>query len=428
MTGEQLKRPSIVEAVLKKGKVDALDPHIDDLQHITDVYLNAFPEPLRLYINEVVEKGRQHPEHFIFPIMAAFSYASCRSFHLKTPEYTTYPNLYFMTVGRKGSGKTNGHKVGLKPIREIEKVFFDEYEKQCDTYTEEKGKRPIRKTAVLSASTSIEQIEQATIESKHILFDLDEYHGMLSRIQDKNGGDRYSSFFNKNYSDPWLVVSYKNSKGGLSEEATNTQMCSTQPPFFLKMLSGEFYYSGLSDKYLFMPLLRDKKQAKPNSGYLLNHSEYKDKVLAVYNHGEPSELEFTNDAYYCHIECTNLLSEQQKVYKPDSILHGYFDKLDIALSKLSIILHLMHQSYTGGRLDNKIEKHIVERAYNICLAAFEGFKLCLETYQNSSNATAELTKGDIVSEVFRLWPKTTEYALAQALGCSKQNINQLRKS
>ncbi len=87
----------------------------------------------------------------------------------------------------------------------------------------------------------------------------------------------------------------------------------------------------------------------------------------------------------------------------------------------------MHKAYNQEHFDDLIQKRFVEGAFNICLAAAEAFKLSLEVYQKQEKMPIDITKRDTVKAVFEHWPNTTEYALAQVFGCSKQNINQLRK-
>lgn len=416
---------------LRKEREDLSQGNNAKMDTIAGALLEQFPKELADYITSVANNSRQYPEHFIFPVLSAFSYAASLRYFLITPEYTTRPNLYFMTIGRKGSGKTHGHKIGLAPIREIEKKLFDQYEFEKEEWSRKKeaGPEPRRMAALLTSSTSIEQIEQTVLDSHCVLFDLDEFHGMLNRIQDKHGGDRYSSFFNKNYSDASVNVNYKTARGGYSDRATNVQMCSTQPVFFSKLLSGEIYHSGLADRYLYMPLLRDKKPAHRNSGIRLNHQEYINKVMSLYkgHSAKQTELQLSDDAYFKYVDLVNELGATQKAEVKDSIIYGYFDKIDVALPKLAIIYHAMHSVYTKKQVDEVIQVESVTRAFNTCLMAVNAFRLCLAEFQNEQPGPS-LTKSQVLKEFHRLYPHVTQYKLAELTGFSRQNINQLINS
>jgi hypothetical protein len=421
----------VVQAIRAEREEIDKSGYDEQMDTIAGSLLEQFPKELADYVYAVAENSRQHPEHFIFPILSAFSYVGSRKYYLQTPEYTTRPNLYFMTVGRKGSGKTNGHKIGLAPIRYIEKQLYDQYEHELAEWNrnEQKGPKPTRKSAILNSSTSIEQIEQVLIESNSVLFDLDEFHGMLNKIQDKNTGDRYSSFFNRNYSDPTVVANYKTSKGGYSDRATNVQMCSTQPLFFSKLLSGEIYHSGLTDRYLFMPLLRDKKPAQRNKGTIIPHEAYNKRIQSLWNIGNLQEVELSleDEAYFELIDRTNELSAMQKMEPKDSIVHGYYDKLEIALSKLSVIFHLMHCAYDGIRAgEEKISVQNVHRAFKTCVTMVNTFRLCLKEFQGDSEGLKR-TKGQTLKDLISHYSHITEYELAKLLRTSKQNVNQLIK-
>ena len=280
----------------------------------------------------------------------------------------------------------------------------------------------------MTSSTSIEQIRQTVIESRSILFDLDEFHGMLNKVQDKNSGDQFSSFFNHNYSDTMVSNNYRTTKGGYTDEGTNVQMNSTQPVFFQKLLTGEIYHSGYTDRFLFMPLLRDKKRAKRNTGISTDDERYINKVLSLYkDHQQPLvTLQLTDEAYYRHVDFTNELHEMQKKEAKGSIIHGYYDKLDIALSKLTIIYHLMHGVYSGKDIEPIIQFENVNRAFQSCIIAVNAFQLCLEVYSGEFGENISL--GVALKKILNHYPHVTQYEMAKTLGVARQNVSKLIKT
>lgn len=105
--------------------------------------LDLFPDWLKSVINDHSDSYGTPKELWAMAFLSGISAAAGKRFRLIT-DYTNFPQLWLMVVGRSGSGKSEPFNAAFRRLNEVDRERFLEYQAAYKEWEQEKAGSPPR--------------------------------------------------------------------------------------------------------------------------------------------------------------------------------------------------------------------------------------------------------------------------------------------
>lgn len=354
---------------------------------LRDIIIDQMPLLIRSFISEAFIYQRIPKEYLLSSILNAFGNAIGSSVNLEALGYTNSPNIYSVIVGSRGDTKSLAISLALKPILKLDNEKYEIY-KQVEAQNEtlpDKDKEILKKEQILISDATIEAALKIHNENPiSIGLYKDELSGLIDNMSNPNSrdGSQWLMLFLEGFTNGTVIISRKTTDSYRINKACPLLIGSIQNQLVYKIFEKGKLESGFVDRLLFTVNLE--------SNDIVSRENISNEVLHGYNNlinkilnirykepfTEPITLYLEEEAEDLLFEYSQSLIHRKKDFKTP--VKEYFDKLNINVYKLIIIVHsiLSISGYDG--IPEKVPKKAVQLAIDITEFYLLNFEILLE--------------------------------------------------
>lgn len=402
---------------------------------------DGLPEPVQLYIKEIVRVYHCPIEFAIVAVFSVISSAVGKRVLITDGKYTNPLMLWFVNVAISGSNKTQPVKEVLRPLREINKENYQIYEREYNEWKSNKERDEINQPRFNQLL-----VGDCTEEARLKILQFSS-HGILGYYPEVKGFFDDSERYNKGgFVDKLLRMFdgddvYLNRKGEERPVILNKvfmNILGDIQPGLLKATFGspQFMENGLNQRFLFtMPKIFEFPEREVQSMKLELVQAWIDAVKFLYR------LDFTDwgiislslgaDALYTEY-FNNIQRKKAKIKETtgDGYILSVYSKLQIQAQRLAGIVHMMglinHPAYFNYRFVAEAEMEYTIR----CMDYFE--QTAIEVYCEICGGCPEgskqnLTQAQIIRDFNKTIPIVNLTKFAEGIGKNKGYVSKILK-
>lgn len=413
-------RKNIDGLVLSKNELA-----IKQLHQIID-YL---PIEIKTLIEDSFKHKRIPKEYLLSSILFAFSNASGLAFSMTCMNYTNYPNLYFAIIGSRGDTKSEPMDIATYPLVNYDNQKYKDFLVESEDNKDETNKM-IRKRLLIQNAT----IEAMKFEHSRNPYSIGIYYDELMFIFEKMANNKSSegadlrTFLLSGFNNKFIDISRRSTDNFRMEKTYPTLLGSIQNEFVSRLFGNGNLESGLIDRILFVPKLTSNSK--------LSKSKIDQNTINSYNKLVNNLLEYRFDIENT-LEMDNVnvkLSPiaEQKIYEytqkliglmdeSNETIKGYIAKLMISVHKLTLLVHLIHNSQNSN-FQSTIKPETADTAILLCEFYFNNFKIIIDENR-------ETTKKVDLDAVLELSIKNDipQVIIANLMGVSESKVSRHKK-
>lgn len=335
------------------------------------------------------------------------------------PGWLEGANLYQTIVGNPGDVKSHALSFMQRPIQEIEKKLYKEYQQRRAEYEMESESdnsvpKPELKQYLVNDATPEAVLEIHSINEKGVGVSVDEIRSFLkslNKYRDGNDEELYLSAF----SGIFIKINRTTKETILIDDPSVNILGSIQPNLIGSSFGGQKLNNGFIDRFLFY-WPRTSKRARWNENEIDQAfvDRYKENIKEIFRFTEklktPIELEFTPEA-------KEFLYQWQNS-NPDNFEFDYergaVVKLEQYVLRFCIILHIL-KNFSSVELTRVIGKDIVEGAIKL----YGYFKNNALRVHEQMNATYYDGMNEMQKKLFQLLPK--QFKTGEGVKIAREN-------
>ncbi len=359
--------------------------------------LNVLPLPLQAIVKDTHENLGFPVDFIAGGILFAASGAIGNTYGVEVKrDYVESASIFIVLVGPVGSNKSHPMKYGIKPISDEDQISYSQYENDKETHKrnmelskkerEEEGiqdpKQPIWKQHIVSDATLEALFEIHHHNRRGVIYYVDEIIGLFKNFNRYNKGsdqETFLSLFNNNpinisrkSSDPIFLTKTFISIGGTIQNGVLVQLAKNNR-----------LENGLISRILFVKPNGVKKMPwSKSSPKEQTYESYKAIILRLLSlpcrYDEtltptPRILRFTPEAKESLYSWQRDNATKVNTAETETIA-GIFSKLDIYVSRLALILHLL--TWSSGEDNGQPIDQIGVTATEGAIKLVEYFREC----------------------------------------------------
>ena len=312
--------------------------------------VDIFPKPIQEVITECNNTLNFVPDFSCTSVLAALSVSIGNNYCFQVKRgWMEKANLYLMQVGNKGVAKTHPIKFLFKPIDNIDKVYYHEYEAEYERFLEyndtpkkERGKEKVKEPKLTQTIIKDSTPEALTFvlrnNPKGVIMIQDESSGWLNgfdKYKPKGGSEQ--SFYVSLWSNEAPVVNRKSSQTLRVNEPFFSLIGNIQPALLKQFTENNRSFDGFLDRIFFAyPDVCERKDFSEEEvpEAVINTWHYIINSLCKVVYAEPVVIIFSPESKNLWKEW---FRENNKLIET-----GYpeFAKLDVGLIRIALILHV----------------------------------------------------------------------------------------
>ena len=321
--------------------------------------VGVLPVSLRLLVHEYTRVTGTPTDFLAGGMLTVAGTAIGNSVRGKVGTYDVIAALFMTGVAFSGSGKSHPVSVALKPLRDIDKKVWKEYELLLEKWHAAdggKGKKktpPPRPKVTAPSDMTPEGLIDAHKQSPNgLLYHREELHGFvtsMNRYSQSGEADRWLEIFDGNP----IVVLRKTADCYRIEKPHVSILGNIQPDRLPKLAADDRTVSGFMPRFLFLY----PPQCNPTTikNLQIDYSAWHDCIAIIkqmtgdYNHENPFMLIAGAAAEKVLTKHDEYLVEEWKKTSNDTA-KGIFAKLRTYLHRFALILQVMECADTGEAL------------------------------------------------------------------------------
>ena len=423
----------LIQPETNEMKREVVIPPKTDLNKLDKDGLPEFPiYGLPSLIQKLTKQGSevyQVPQE-LFAV--SFISAMCAAVKKKAKlvdKYVNYPQLWILIIGRSGVGKSQPLSVAFEPLenRVCERYVLYQgellkwrKESKNTSNSSDDSNQPIFKHYLNSDATP-ESLLKDIAESDGVTILRDELIGWFKdfgRYGNSGEVETYLSIYNNKT----IVITRKREGCILVEKPYLSIIGTTQPNAIKQFLKNKMMVdNGFIQRFLFV-----FPPDFPKAYYIEKVMD--EQLLAEYNtfirdlcEMPDLEVSFSEEAKRLYAKYSDELTD--KVNRTDDdYLRAVYSKMEITLSRLSLIVHIA-KNIAGETSADAIEVSTI----NYCIQVCRYFVATAEKFNNfllDCSESSSLSNRELIREMSRRYP-VNQSKLAEALGISQQAVNKI---
>lgn len=417
--------------------IQLLKAEIQSFSDISDANENIFPmaglpQIIADFANEIAEVYGVPVEFPALSALCAISAAIRKKFVLNNSKYKNFGQLWVMFVAPPGVGKTEPVSAAFRPLQQLDKISYDDYQKQMidwkrDALEAKQNKilepdKPVFKQCLIDDFTP-ESLYQIMFRNEGaISLYRDELSGWFADFgrYSKNGEvSRYLSIFNN----AQFCINRKSEEPIQIPEPFMT-ICGTIQPEILNatLTNNSLKENGFANRFLYVYPQNIKKQKYreklPDKNILL---KYEQLISHCYNLKKSTvEYHLSPEAKELFIRFANKTTDLVN-NTTDNFLRATYAKMEIQALRISLILQIVRGISNQQEWDNAvIHPEAMKYAIQLC----EYFNRCI-LHIGKPFTEKTLTTSDAIRIINREYGITNKQLFADAIGVSRQYISKL---
>lgn len=358
MKNQKNQMPRISEnlkSIIEKNQIDNSFP------------LEAFPKDLQKLIEKISIGRGIHKDYLGASTLFAFGYAIGNNMSISVFENTAKlkPILYLALIGNPGSNKSSALKFSMKYFYDLDKLEFQRYQKALYDYerwlelsTNEKEENPMdaptRKQNILKDST-LEAVGNALAKNPRGIAQIrDEIAGFFRDLNRYRSGSDLENYLELWSQDPVILNRASKIEIPPVTDPFLSLSGTTQPKIFEKVLASILANgSGFFDRFLYVWPLFMEKATYMKIDLKVPITSYQDKVKKVFDYSntlkETENFYFSPKAQKEILEWLNIYNKHL-VDTSDEAIASIYNKFDIHLQRICLILHVIDWAFGNGKL------------------------------------------------------------------------------
>lgn len=387
--------------------------------------LDQLPATLRELSLAYSQSYGTPPELWAASFLSGISAAAGKHLILKVGNYLNYPQLWIMTVGASGTGKSDALHVAFSPLHKEDAKRYNENLMLLSEWeaTPKKERvmmpRPEAEQLLIDDLTPealVKALKNARFGATLYSDELSSWFGDFGRYNQSGEVGRYLSIFNnkpirvnRKHEDPILI------------EDPMLNICGTIQPGVLKevLMQNNAEASGFAQRFLYLypefPPRKFNREPVDERHFRV----YDDLIFSLLQLPGTEQCTLSNEAtnlYESYFnECENIRAAGLSEYWA-----AVYAKSQIQVLRLAITLRAV--SFVA---DYSHQVTAVEMAAAIAMARF--FISSLKQFREDAGAEPIPTKEEVIRQIFRINPEASHRQAGEAVGVSRQYVSKLMK-
>jgi hypothetical protein len=354
--------------------------------------LDVLPDKLREFVQEAETAYGVQPEYTLSGIIFAVSLAigATHRIEVKRGQYER-PCLYMAKIGRPGSNKGTGLKLGLAPIKAREAEHYQEYKRLLNKYRqslkdgqENEGNKPIYTQYIVKDYSREALTHILEVNPQGVAVLRDELSGWLGDLNRYNGGGE-EAYWLSNWSGEAISVNRVSDDPKLIENPFIAVAGTIQPSLLYKLSEGDRKSNGFTDRLLFVwpedhgkPEWTDNEMPEPltreydlalckilDLGFQLEDPRHPELIGEEWNgRNTPRTVRYSAAAMAAMRAYKNGPIKAACDSAPDDIGKSMQSKYDLIADRLALCLQLLWWSYGEGS-NTEISSDIVKKTIRL---------------------------------------------------------------
>lgn len=428
---------------LDEGQTDStvttkvLIPEQTDLNEFDRNYVGQFPIwGLPKVVQDVINNGAEVygvPKDFFGTYIFSAICAGLRKNAVLKNKFTNYAQLWIMVVANSGIGKSEPLKLAFSPLLKRDKLMYEQYKDdliqwKADCVEAKNGKgeeppRPILNQSLISDTTP-EALFQALSRNSGLTLCRDELSGWFAdqgRYAKSGEVGHYLSSFNN----AQIQINRKGDEPLLITEPYLGVAGSIQPEVLREYIgSKKMADNGFISRFVFAfpdvvikPEYIDKEMPEE---VLTRYEEFINKVCdcndihtTLSDEAKELFIKFSN-------ELTNKINDAEHDY-----LRAMYSKMEIHLSRISLMVYVANL-LTRETDEATINAEIMSYSVEVCrYFVATGEKVFYMVNNQPQLPIQELSKGDVIRMLDKLYSIKNITKLGESIGVSQQSISKM---
>lgn len=416
---------------------EVLIPEHTDLNEFNGNYVGEFPIwGLPKVVQDVINNGAEVygvPKDFFGTYIFSAICAGLRKKAVLKNKFTNYAQLWTMVVANSGIGKSEPLKLAFNPLLKRDVLMYEQYKAdlaqwkadcvQAKTSKEAEPPRPTQNQLLISDITP-EALFQALSRNSGLTLCRDELSGWFAdqgRYAKSGEVGHYLSSFNN----AQIQINRKGDEPLLIAEPYLGVVGSIQPEVLRECIgSKKMADNGFISRFLFAfpdvvikPEYIDKEMPEE---VLTRYEEFINKVC------DCSEMHTTlsDEAKELFIKFSNELTGEINDAEHD-YLRAMYSKMEIHLSRISLMVYIA--KFLAGETDKAtINADIMSYSVEVCRYFIAtGEKVFYLVNNQTQLPMQELSKGDVVRMLDKLYTIKNITKFAESIGVKQQSISKM---
>ena len=390
------------------------ESHTEPIREEITFPLEYLPKWLQDTVKDHAESYGTPSELWATAFLCGIAAAAGSKIKLQHGNYTNYPQLWIMIIGKSGDGKSDAGRVAFRRLGEIDNDRYIKYQSEYQEWKETEGGTPPRWDQLLINDTTPEALYRAMGYSRTgLTLYRDELSGWFSDFgrYNKSGeiGHYLSIFDNQSFS-----INRKGDQPLLISNPLLNIYGTIQPGVLSEVLGkNNFEVSGFAQRFMFV--YPDFKR-KPYRRTTTPSTEYYDRVIDAIAQSE------TDDTISLSGEAEN---EYEKFYNEMEDLRVDADDFWAAVyAKAHIQVLRMALTVKVARLAEVNTLYIEEDDMRAAIGMQRYFIDSLERFKKEQPGK-EVTKKEIIEAIYSMNPTANQREVALALGVSQPYISKV---
>lgn len=366
---QKSKTPTIIENAIRQieaiveSENEGEDASVyDDILSYQNFPTALLPSIVRDYVNESSSITGSDPVYTILPLFSVLSATIGKSACVRiNSSWIVWPVVWTMIIGESGTMKTVAKKRALEPLRNLQSIFFAEYEEALQEYQEQAKndqtgslKPPIPRQIIINDITTEAIIPAIKDNANGLLLERDELDGWIKSFDRyaRSGGSDLSAWLSIFSCEP-ITVNRKTQRVLHVESPFVSVTGSIQPAILRETFSSKksLISSGLFARFLFAYPPKKKKRLvveEPNYERSAQLSDFiADYVMNKRNN--KFQYVFTREANNRWNEFFNEFAERQ--YRASGIRATILAKMEEYIPKIALIYHVCSKDSNNLSID-----------------------------------------------------------------------------
>lgn len=385
--------------------------------------LGLLPEWLRVTALEQSASYGTPAELWATTFLCGISAAAGKRIKLVTGNYTNYPQLWLMVVGKSGSGKSDPLRVAFRPHQKKNHQLFDDYRRQYSEWISTKEGTPPRWDPILINDFTPEALfDVLKTSTKGLTLYRDELSGFfldIGRYSSSGEVSHYlSTFDNQSFSvnrkkdQPFLVTDpYLNIVGSIQPSVLSTVLGQNQAQ-----------ESGFAQRFLFLyPDFPPKDDPDDVAAPKCEHYEKLIFDLLDANITKSLKLDASaKEKYKLYFRETERLRVEGSDFWATVYSKAQIQVLRLALTVA--IARIGENIIWEELFDEPTEYFVSGDDMGAAVGMMRYFIASLKKFKEEQGESTG-TKKDMIQEIFRENPDANQTEVARILGVTRKHVN-----
>lgn len=384
--------------------------------------VDGFSPLVAQFIEEVTKVYQTSREAVISACLTIGGVAAGKKVQTFDGRYYNNLSLFTCFVAPSGSNKSETLKKPLTPLEDLNRKSFQTYKTILDDWKNSKknSPRPAWANQVLFGGDVTSEaltvgLSQNVGGALQYSDELSIVFGNLQRYNKNSGASTYLSLFDGRD----VTINRKNDDSLLIEKPFLSLIGSTQPGILPQIFTPDMMAAGLPQRFLFVvqpgPTISYYSEATLDRGTV---ERWGNLIGRIFNAPNARTLIIQGDAKSAYIDFYNRMQEAKM--SDNGYMCACSSKLQILVQRVAGIIHMLNENPR-----NEITVDEMRFAVSMMPYFYRTQRMVYDIL--SDGMDTQLSKSDLLKQLFQAWPTASKSAIAGVLGINRVNIYKMIK-